>query len=38
MSSGILKHLKGDSTMTDEDSLADALETKGKNKKKKHAA
>jgi AbrB family looped-hinge helix DNA binding protein len=38
MSSGVLKHLKGDSTMTDEDSLADSLETKGKSKKKRNAA
>ena len=38
ISSGVLKHLKGDSGMTDEDSLADALETKGKSKKKRNAA
>ena len=37
-SSGVLKHLKGDSTMTDEESLADALETKRKSKKKRNAA
>ena len=37
-SSGVLKHLKGDSTMTDEDSLADTLKTKGKDKKKRHVA
>ena len=38
ISSGVLKHLKGDSTMTDEDSLADALETKGKSNKKRSSA
>ena len=38
MSSGVLKHLKGDSAMTDEDSLADTLETKAKSKKKRNAA
>ncbi len=37
ISSGVLKHLKGDSTITDEDSLADALGTKGKSKKMRHA-
>jgi len=37
-SAGVLKHLKGDAAVSDEESLADALANKSKRGKKRNAA